>query len=177
MKQHLLDLVSDFGAIEWMLVWLALVVPSALTIGVAWNAMSVRRTKVAIGAFAAFAVLSVALLWFLSKHGAWMIRKTLAAGGEFLVVGGLCLLALPLILLGRELRTWFGLLRSGMRGERRRRAAMRSASGLSAILATGVGLAAGGYATYAWFFVAIAVALIGLGWFGFVLMPEGLGED
>jgi len=103
--------------------------------------------------------------------------KWLAEWAGELVVGVLvCIAIFPVIRIGSQIRTARTLKRRGYRGDQLRRSERYAAFGV--VLALAAGIALGIFVPGRWWILYTFVVglLILLGYLGFVLVPEGLGD-
>ena len=169
MKDILINFVKDFGAIEWLCVWLVLFAPPVIASYIAISAYrkkEIRAGTVSLLIALALGGLLALLLW---SVGAQMVRMTIESAGLFvigiLVAAAFCLAVYPISLVGFQLRAAFEYGKAGRWAEGGRRSLLIGIGGLLALASiAGVVYKIGGPIGAAVFGgLALIILLFGLG--------------
>jgi len=139
MKDFLINFVKDFGAIEWLLIWLILFAPPVIAFYITIAAY--RKKEFRAGTVCLLIALTLAgllglLMW---SAGGQMARMTLESAGVFVVgilgAAAFCLAVYPISLVGFQLRAAFEYGKAGRWSEGGRRSLLIGIGGLLALTA------------------------------------------
>jgi hypothetical protein len=111
------------------------------------------------------------LIW---RYRLIMLERTLVQASLFFKIVAVCLIALPISFVGKEMRIWFISIKNNIQGVRRKRAARNSVLGLVVIISAGIGLLNSIYfSLIGYYFALVFIAMI-IGIAGYFLIPEEL---
>ena len=176
MKDFVINFVKDFGAIEWLFVWLVLFAPPVIAFFIAGSAF--RKKEISVGTVSSLIgiVLGGLLGWLLWSVGAQMVQMTVASAGIFvigiLVAAAFCLAVYPISLIGFQLRAAFEYWRSGHWRKRGRKSLLIGIGGLAALAGSGVVIYRIGSPMAAIIFAIVALVILTFGLFRQFLVPE-----
>lgn len=108
------------------------------------------------------------------RYGLIMFERTLVQASLFIKIVAVCLIALPICLVGREIRIWFISIKYNIKGVRRKRASRNSVLGLVIIISAGIGLLNSIYSSLIGYYFAFVFVAIIVGVAGYFLIPEEL---
>lgn len=176
MKDFLINFVKDFGAIEWICVWLLLFAPPVITFGVALSAFQKKETRVGALSLAVGMILAGLLGLLLWSAGAQMVQMTIASAGAFVIgilaLAAFCLAIYPIGWVGLQLRAAYEYRRRGNWQERGRKSLLFAGGGLIVLGALVVVIDHIGSPLAAIIFAVVALGILVLGFFRRFLVPE-----
>ncbi len=114
---------------------------------------------------------SFGLIW---RYRLIMLDRTLVQASLFFKIVAVCLIALPISLVGKEMRIWFISFKNNIQGVRRKRAARNSVLGLVVITSAGIGLLNSSYSSLTGYYFALVFVAMIIGIAGYFLIPEEL---
>jgi hypothetical protein len=176
MKEFVVNMINDFGPIEWLLVWLLLFAPPVIAFYISMKGFRAKENRLATMSLIIGMILTGLLTWLLWSIGAQMVQMTVTSAGIFvigiLIAAAVCLVAFPIGLVGSQLRAAFEYRRRGSWVERGRKSFLIGLSGLLVLAVLIATIYQNGSFMAASIFGVITLSILVLGWFRRFLVPD-----